>query len=226
MDITSTEQKMAAELKREESTIVRFLKSSWFLTILVGLVIIAIAGGVFYLKVIASRVYIENALVEAPSITLAPQTSGILQQLYVQEGDIVPANTPVARVGNEIITTQVQSEVISVANNVGKIFNPGDPVVTVIDPSELRVVGTLDEDKGLSAIKVGQTAVFTVDTFGSKKYVGVVDEISPTSHEGDVVFNISDQRQVSQYDVKVRFETSAYPELRNGMSAKIWVYKN
>jgi hypothetical protein len=54
---------------------------------------------------------------------------------------------------------------------------------------------------------------------------GIVDEVSPTSRASDVVFNISDQRPTNQFDVKVRFDPSEYPELKNGMSARIWVYK-
>jgi hypothetical protein len=51
-----------------------------------------------------------------------------------------------------------------------------------------------------------------------------VDEVSPTSEQGSVVFDISDQRPTNQFDVYVRFDPSKYPELKNGMSARIWVY--
>jgi hypothetical protein len=95
----------------------------------------------------------------------------------------------------------------------------------MFDPNELRVIGQIDEDKGLSDVKVGQDVEFTVDAYGSKKYTGIVDEISPVSREGDVVFNISDKREVKQFDVKVRFDISKYPELKNGMSAKMWIKK-
>ena len=224
MDIETKEKEIMNDLKQEESMIKRFLGSSWTLTIALVIILLAIAGGIFYWKIFTGRVYIENALVSAPAINLTPTKAGTLQELYVHEGDVVAADTPVARVGNEIIKTQVESRVIKAENNIGKSVNPGEAVVTVIQPSELRVVGTLEEDKGLSDIQAGQTAIFTVDTFGSKKYTGIVDQISPTAHAGDVVFNISDQRQVSQYDVKVRFDVNQYPELKNGMSAKLWIY--
>jgi len=77
----------------------------------------------------------------------------------------------------------------------------------------------------LSDIKVGQSAIFTVDAFGSKQYSGIVDQINPTSDTGDIVFNISGTRQEMNFDVKVRFDVNQYPELKNGMSAKLWIYK-
>jgi len=98
-------------------------------------------------------------------------------------------------------------------------------VATMIDPTQLRVMGNLDEDKSLNQIKVGDPATFTVDAFGSQQFKGVVDEISPTSEAGSVVFNISDQRPTNQFAVYVRFDPAQYPELKNGMSARILIYK-
>jgi hypothetical protein len=97
--------------------------------------------------------------------------------------------------------------------------------VTIIDPNDLRVVGHLDEDKGLADVRVGQQATFTVDAYSSKKYIGTVDEISETSRTTGVMFSISDKRAVKQFDIKVRFNINDYPELKNGMSAKIWISK-
>jgi multidrug resistance efflux pump len=105
------------------------------------------------------------------------------------------------------------------------VVTGGGTVATMIDPTQLRVVGNLDENKGLSDVQVGDQATFTVDAFGGKTYKGVVDEVSPTSEQSDVVFNISDQRPTNEFAVYVRFDPSMYPELKNGMSARIWVYK-
>jgi hypothetical protein len=63
-----------------------------------------------------------------------------------------------------------------------------------------------------------------VDAFGSEQFKGVVDEVAPTSEQSDVVFNISDERPTNQFAVYVRFDPTQYPQLKNGMSARIWVY--
>ena len=89
----------------------------------------------------------------------------------------------------------------------------------------MRVVARIDEDKGLVDIHEGQHVDFTVDAFGSKTFSGVVDEISPTSRQNDIVFTISDKRPTNQFDVKIRFDNNEYFELKNGMSAKVWIYK-
>jgi multidrug resistance efflux pump len=191
----------------------------------VGIVVIAIAlaGLLLYLQQSSTKVEIDNSTISAPQISLSPDTAGELKNVYVNEGDEVPANTVVAQVGDELLKTQVAGIITSVNSQIGTTFNPGTAVVTMIDPTQLRVVGQLDENKGLDRVQVGQSATFTVDAFGGKTYQGVVDEVSPTANSDSVVFNISDERQTQIFDVKVRYDASEYPELKNGMSAKITV---
>ena len=189
------------------------------------LIAIIIAAGFLYYKLAANEISIEKSHIEAPIVQLSPTVAGQLEEVFVSENDEVQAYAPVARVGNEIIKTKVGGIIISVQKDIGKIFSPGEAVVTMIDPSQLRVIGTIEEDKGLDKIMVGQTATFTVDAFGSKKYEGIVDEISPTSNESSVAFSISDKREEKLFDIKVRFDHDKYPELKNGMSAKLTIYR-
>ncbi|HTR19116.1 MAG TPA: HlyD family efflux transporter periplasmic adaptor subunit [Candidatus Paceibacterota bacterium] len=198
-------------------------RRTWILTGLVALLIAGAAGGFIYLYSTAHEVYVDISSIQAPEIDLSPSTPGILEDVYVNEGDQVPANYTVARVGDQLIQTKVAGIVISVPDTVGAQVNAGSPVVTMIDPTQLRVVGELDENKGLSQVKVGDPVTFTVDAFGGQKFSGVVDEIAPTSNQSGIVFNISDQRATQQFDIKARFNTSEYPQIKNGMSARMWI---
>ena len=208
----------------ETHTKKRSARSTWIRTGIIVIVIAAIAAGFIYYEVINKRVYVDTSTIQAPEIDLSPSQPGILEDVYVNEGDEVNANQTVARVGDQLIQSTEAGLIISVPDTVGAQVNAGTPVVTMIDPTQLRIVGEVDEDKGLSRIQVGDPVVFTVDAFGGKQFSGVVDEIAPTSQQSQIVFNISDQREEQQFDVKVRFDTSAYPQLKNGMSAKMWIY--
>jgi len=196
--------------------------------VIAGLVIIGGIGAGLYWYVNSKTVYIDLSQITAPLVNLSPMNSGVLEAVYVNVGDEVAINTPVARVGNEIVEAKAAGEIVSVDNNIGEYVNTmtgQGTVAAMIDPTQLRVVGNLDENKGLSDVVVGDPATFTVDAFGSQIFKGVVDEVSPTSKQSDVVFSISDQRPTNQFAVKVRFDPTRYPQLKNGMSAKIWVYK-
>jgi multidrug resistance efflux pump len=194
---------------------------------LVGIIVIASCGIGAYLYLSSQYVYIDQSVIQAPIISLAPSVSDVLQEVYVKDGDTVTVDQPIARVGNQIIKANVAGIIVSVNQNIGQYENAPSgqaTVATMIDPTQLRVVGLIDEDKGLVDIKVGDIAKFTVDTFGSKVYYGVVDEVSQTS-EASVVNNIFNQRPTDKFNVYVRFDPARYPELKSGMSARLWVYK-
>jgi len=223
--ILAEEKEILAEVKKEESVLRRLTKNVWLTSVLLLVIIFCLVGGIVYWYVSSQSIYTDNALVSADVTNLTPTTPGILNQVLVNVGDEVPANTVVAQVGNELLKTKTDSEVVTTDTAVGTNITPGVSVVGVVNPDDLRIVAHVDEDKGLSNIHVGQQADFTVDAFGSRKFSGIVDEISPTARQGDIVFSISDKRPTNQFDVKIRFDTSAYPELKNGMSAKVWMYK-
>ena len=196
--------------------------------ILIGgavILVLAIGAAAYYFLEVAPYVSIETSAIYAPEIDLAPTVGGPLKEMLVNEGDTVQANQPVARVGDELVKTQVAGIITSTNNTLGQSFTAGQTVVTMIDPTQLRVLGHLDEDKGLSDVQVGDKARFTVDAFGGQSFYGTVDSISEEPHQNDVVFDISDKRQVQQFDVKIAYDINAYPQFKDGMSARIWVYK-
>lgn len=196
----------------------------WMQSLLGLLAVVAVFGAFFVFRALDGKVSIENSMIEAPVSALGPTTADVLDAVYVKEGDTVSAGAPLAKVGSQIITAKTDAIVVSVNDTLGALFNPGEPVVSVINPADLRVVGQIDEDKGLSLIKPGQPVTFTVDAFGSKTFDGIVDSISPTADTSAVAWSISDQRLVNKFDVKVRYDVTAHPEFKNGMSARMTVF--
>ena len=188
------------------------------------IIIIAIVCGALFYKSISSYVGVDDAIISAPIISIAPETPGTLNEVYVKEGDNVVVGQQLARVDAEILTAKVDGTIIYTDNTPGQVFNSSTPVIKMIDPTESRVLATIKENSGLSKVSVGDPVSFTVDAFGSKKYTGIVEEISPTADVTSVVFSISDQRAVQEFTIKVKYDVSQYKEFRNGMSAKIKVY--
>lgn len=187
--------------------------------------IFIIAGSVLLYKYISSHISIDTSIIESPVIAIGPESSGTLEEVYVKAGDTVTAGETLARVGAEILQAKVSGIIIDVTNTPGQVFPPGQAVLKMIDPREFRVVGTIKENDGLANIAIGDPVSFTVDAFGSNTYVGVVDAISPTSKESGVAFSISDKREIKEFEVKVKFDVALHPEFKNGMSAKMKIYK-
>lgn len=201
------------------------IKNKFVIITTLFIILIAAISSFIYWEYSSARVYIEDAKIYAPTISLYPKVGGSLQEVYINAGDFVKMNDPIARVGNELIKAKADGLILTIETSIGSAYGPTSTVATMINPSNLRVVGETEEDKGLKYIKIGQEAYFTVDAFGSPKYYGIVDEISETSNEGDIVFSISDEREEKSFNIKIRFNVDQYSELKNGMSAKLWVIK-
>jgi multidrug resistance efflux pump len=211
-------------MEASTKTRVPLFKRPWMQS-LSGIVIIGVLlGAVLIYKDLSSHVSIDMSVIEAPVIAIGPESQGVVQAVYVKPGDVVKKGEVLAQVGAETLSAGIDGLVIATQNVPGQVFMPGGAVVSMIDPHALRVVGTLDENKGLSKIKVGDPVSFTVDAFGNQNFVGVVDEISPTSNDSGVAFTISDKRETRKFDVKVRFNPILENQFKNGMSAKMKVY--
>lgn len=194
-----------------------------------GIIIFIVAGlllGLVYWYFISQRVYSDKAEISAPLITLSPTSPDALDEIMVKTGDQVVANQAIAKMENGFVRAKTDGLIVGINNQVGTIFNPGATVATMINPDDLRVVAHIAEDKGLSQIKPGQKVIFTVDAFDGQEFNGVIDEIVPTSDQTSVVFSISDKRIEKEFSVKIKFDPLQYPMLLNGMSAKVWIYKN
>ncbi|MEI6528936.1 MAG: HlyD family efflux transporter periplasmic adaptor subunit [Candidatus Falkowbacteria bacterium] len=188
------------------------------------LFLIAIVAGAYYWYTLNKRVYSDKAEVYAPLIILSPDQPSVLENVLVKNGDRVVTNQAVAKVEKgDFVRAKTDGVVVKINDSVGKLFSPGEAVVTMINPDDLRLIIHVAENKGLKSVAVSQKVVFTVDAYDAKEFTGTVEEISQTSDQSSVVFSISDKRDEKNFSIKVNY--SGYPELLNGMSAKAWIYK-
>lgn len=176
----------------------------------------------FYMRTV---IFTDKASISAPLIDIGSEKPGTLKEIFVKEGDIIKPYAHIARIDNFYVSSKASGMVIKTNDLAGKFFTPGQPIITIINPDDMRVLAHIEENNGLSEIHLGQKVKFTVDAFDSKEYTGVVDEIAKSSDESSVAFSISDKREVKQFIVKIKYDVAAYPELLNGMSARVWIYK-
>lgn len=213
---------------QNESRVARIRNHPWFTRVVTLLVIVAAIAGALYWLDLQSKVYVENSQITAPEISLNPSADGIIDEVDVSVGDEVKRDQILAKVGDETIKARTSGVITGVRNTPGQMVNlltDTRPVIAMIDPHQLRVTGRVQEDKGLKDIQPGQSVVFTADAFPGREYEGTVLHIAPAAREGDIVFSISDKREEQEFEVTVGYDVTKYPELKDGMSAKMWIYK-
>jgi multidrug resistance efflux pump len=219
-------EKVEKDLEKAEKNIIQKIKhhpQTKYVLIIIALLLVA--AGIFIYTYINSRIYIEKSEINAPIISIGPEKSGILEKLLVKEGDIVGKGKVVAIVGDQELKTITGGVVVEVKDVPGQMVTSSDQIVKIIEPKKLRLIGHLEEDKGLKDVHPGQKVIFTADAFGSKKYYGTVEFVAQSSKQSAITFSISDKREMKQFDITVRYDEQLYNELKNGMSAKMWIYR-
>lgn len=189
-----------------------------------GIGIAAIIAALLFYELRRDRIFIDDSLVSAPVTSIAPPTAGTLTQLSVYEGEMIKKGDTVAVIDGETVRTDTDGLVIQASNQIGSSVNPQSTIVQIINPSDMRIAGTIDENKGMDQIRVGQAVSFTVDALPGKTFWGYIDEVSPTAKQTQLSFSISSERPTQQFVIYARFDATKYPEIKNGMSAKMTVY--
>lgn len=205
--------------------IISLFKNKSFMRIfsVVFVVVLFVAAYIFY-QLMTGRIFIDNSLIQAPLITISPSLPGKVQEIDVKEGQSVESGDTLAVVGSETLRADTNGLIVSAPDLTGSTVNQATQLLEMINPINLRVSGTLDENKGLNNIKVGQVVAFTVDAMPGKTFWGYVDEISPSANTPAFTFSSSTERPTQQFTIYAKFNSSLYPAIKNGMSAKMVVY--
>jgi multidrug resistance efflux pump len=181
-------------------------------------------GAVFYYLKTTDRVYVEDSLISAPVISLSTTTPGKIKNILVNEGQKVKKGDTLAIVGTEEIRAYTDGIITETNKQIGSIASAQTPVVKMININDIRADATIDENKGLNRVKVGQVVAFTVDALPGQTYWGFVDEIAPSAKQTQAAFSISSERATQQFDIYAHFDASNHPEIKNGMSAKMTIF--
>jgi multidrug resistance efflux pump len=196
-----------------------FLKLAGFACLL-----ILLFGSYIYFQKTTGRIFIDNSTIQSPVITVSPSALGKVTEIDVKEGQFVQTGDALAVVGSETLRADTDGLIVSAADLTGSTVNQTTQLIQMIRPVNMRVTGSIDENKGLKDVRVGQVVSFTVDALPGNTYWGYVDEISPSAVVPTFSFSTSSERPTQQFTIYAKFNSTLYPAIKNGMSAKMVVY--
>ena len=88
--------------------------------------------------------------------------------------------TAAKQVGNTNITAPLSGIVSEKAASAGDVVQPGTHLFTVVDPSSMRLEGSVPADQ-LSQVKIGAPVTFTVNGYPGRTFAGRVTRVNPTA---------------------------------------------
>jgi len=122
---------------------------------------------------------------------------------------------------HSILRTPVSGAVLVKANELGEVVLPGATVATVAATDEVWLKGYIGE-RDLGAVKLGQKAEITTDTYPGKVYPGIVTFISSRAEFTPKNVQTREERVKQVYRVKITIQ-NPHQELKIGMPAEGWI---
>lgn len=180
------EQELARPAAAELSAGDRSKKNLMLLVLVIGLLTLAGMVG-YYWYMSAHYVRTEDARVDATMVSISPQITGRIDQIFIAEGDKVSQNTIIARqvdftlassanLEMAVIKSPVSGTVIRKIANVGETGTPGQPIAMVADIDSVFITANVEETE-LHKVAPGQLVEFTVDAFPGYAFTGQVSSI-------------------------------------------------
>ena len=89
-------------------------------------------------------------------------------------------STAQKQVGNTNVTSPMSGIVSERPISAGDVVQPGAPMFTVVDPSSMRLEGSVPSEE-LNQVKVGAPVTFTVNGYPGRTFTGRVVRVNPTA---------------------------------------------
>lgn len=94
------------------------------------------------------------------------------------------AQAQLTAAGQQLGKTEVRAPMTGVVSdrpvNAGDVVTPGTALITIVDPSSLKLDGTVPADE-VTALRVGQPVHFTVNGYPGRDFVGRISRINPVA---------------------------------------------
>jgi len=160
-----------------------------------------------------SRQAVDKALKEKESARAGLNLAG--EQLNAARAALQESRV---KLSYATITAPISGVIASVSTQQGETVSAGlnaPTFVTIIDLNRIQVDAFVDETD-IGKIKVGQRAIFTVDSYPNKDFAGAVSAIYPKAVIQDNVVN---------YDVVIDISSPFKNLLRPDMTASVTIYQ-
>jgi len=155
-------------------------------------IVVALSGiGFYYWYENTYYVSTDDARVSADLVSVAPQITGKLLELNVEEGDTVTKNQILARqemnnlpdsnIEQSLIRSPISGIIVKKQGTIGEYWATSQTLMTLIDPNKLYITADVEETK-LGKVRVGQTVDITIDQFNSQKFTGKVKSVGEVAN--------------------------------------------
>ena len=176
----------------------------------------------------AGKKTVISGTIEATEIHLGTQLGGVINAIYLhegenaQKGEIVAEVQPATGVSagyTEKVRSPIDGVILERPFEPGELAMPGSTILTVGDLTDLTLTVYVPEEK-VGQVALGQTYPVAVDSFPSKAFMATVSHISDTAEFTPRNVQTVQGRKDTVYAIRLTLENSGL-ELKPGMPADV-----
>lgn len=168
---------------------------------------------------------VVTGIIEANEVHLGVVMSGIVEEVFVEEGDIVSEDELLAVVdaaaggSSDRIRSPIDGVVLLRAAEPGEVTAAGGAMLVVANLDEMTLTIYIPEDQ-YGNIYLGQEYPVTVDSFPDRTFMGQVTHISDKAEFTPQNIRTVEGRKSTVYAVRLTIPNPNY-ELKPGMPADV-----
>jgi HlyD family secretion protein len=171
---------------------------------------------------------VVSGTIEATEVRLSSEYGGIVEEIYVAEGDQVAVDQTVVSVqpnastrssSHERIRTPIAGVVLYRSVEPGEFATPGAPLITVADLDRLTLTVYVPEDR-YGQIALGGVYSVTVDSFPTEVFTGTVRHIADRAEFTPRNVQTTDSRKTTVFAIDLDLAPSG-GKLKPGMPADV-----
>ena len=206
----------------------RKLNVKRIIPVLIVLIIVAVAGGVYLTQQAAATTGLLtlSGTIEATEINVPTVAGGMVKRVDVAEGDPVRKGQPLAVIfpvssdeASENITAPIDGTALERLVEPGEFAAPGSTVMVVAELNALTLKIYAPENR-YGQVSLGQVYPVAVDSFPGQTFNGKVTFISSQAEFTPRNVQTKDSRQTTVYAVQLALAPSG-GQLKPGMPADV-----
>ena len=179
--MNTEQEKKVSEVESPETTeAAEKKKSKWQLIIVLALTAVLAGGagtGFFFIWRSTGYLTTDNARVTTTLVSINSNIPGTLERFTIYEGRYVEENEVLGWVENGEAFRSPFNGLVVQANAVqDQLVSPMESLAVIADISDLHIQANIEETD-IGRIQVGQSAIVTIDPFGSRQFTGYISEI-------------------------------------------------
>src|ERR1051326_4989177 len=180
---------------------------------------------------VISKAEFEQA--ESAYLTAKANYNAAVEAIRGNKAGVLSAEASLSRANKDLSRTTLTAPMNGVISSLsvkkgervaGNSFNIGTEMMRVADMSVMEVRVDVGEND-IVKVNIGDSADVEVDAYNNRKFKGIVREVASSTTSGASSLTSSSSNDVTNYEVRIRLDSSSYRDLIDPKNPRKFIFR-